>query len=141
MLNGNHSQLFGLNPVRMPVVGAPPHTATLVLSCDSESLGRNCLASHPLIESYMMSDTVTIIGVHEMDADEREIDSPTAGCRFAFFLHYLNFDLPLATSFGEIDIPKPTSIPQRLGKIKYEAATAIGVLFQNNSMDRNHSYR
>ena len=110
--------------------------------------------------SCMMSDTVTIIGVHEIEAgepvhlieievtgdadrfdfgdvtqadenvprdnwqcayDEREIYSPTAGRRFAFFLHYLNFELPLATSFGDIDIPEPTPIPERLGTIEYEA--------------------
>ncbi len=110
--------------------------------------------------SCMMSKTATIIGVHEIEADEpvhlieievtgdadqfdfgdvtqadenvsrdnwqcaydeREIDSPTAGRRFAFFLHYLNFELPLATSFGDIDIPNPTAIPERLSTIEYEA--------------------
>jgi len=34
----------------MPVAGHPPHTATLVLSYDSESLARNSLSLHPIID-------------------------------------------------------------------------------------------
>lgn len=107
-----------------------------------------------------MSNTATIIGVHEIEADEpvhlieievtgdadqfdfgdvtqadenvprenwqcaydeREIGSPTTGRRFAFFLHYLNFELPLATSFGDIDVPQPIPIPERLRTIEYYA--------------------
>ncbi len=106
-----------------------------------------------------MTNLATIVGVHEIDADEpvdlieleltgdvdsfdfaditqvmpgqprdnwqtaydeREIDSPTSNRRFVFFFHYLDLYSSLVTSFGEIAIPKPTPLPQRLGDIKYE---------------------
>lgn len=53
--------------------------------------------------------------------DEREIDSPNDSRRFAFFFHFLDFHSPLSTSFGEIPVPEPTPIPERLRRIKYEA--------------------
>ena len=53
--------------------------------------------------------------------DEREIDSPASGYRFAFFFHYLDFELPLITPFGDVAIPRPTPIPERLRTIEYEA--------------------
>ncbi|MEZ6057486.1 MAG: hypothetical protein R3C01_12360 [Planctomycetaceae bacterium] len=53
--------------------------------------------------------------------DEREIDSPKDARRFAFFFHYLDFHSPVITSFGEIPVPGPTPIPERLRRIEYEA--------------------
>lgn len=52
--------------------------------------------------------------------DEREIESPTSNRRFAFFFHYLDLNTPLITSFGEIGVPEPTPMPERLGDIEYE---------------------
>jgi hypothetical protein len=108
---------------------------------------------------FTMTDQATIVGVHEVEADEpvhlleleltgdvdsfdfanftqmiadqprdnwqtafdeREIDSPTSNRRFAFFFHYLDLNAPLITSFGEIAIPKPTTLPERLADIEYE---------------------
>lgn len=106
-----------------------------------------------------MANQATIVGVHEVDAnepvylleleltgdtdsfdfadvtqmiadqprynwqsayDEREIESPTSNRRFALFFHYLDLNAPLITSFGEIGIPKPTPLPERLADIEYE---------------------
>lgn len=52
--------------------------------------------------------------------DDREIDSPTSKRRFAFFFHYLDFRLPLLTSFGEVAIPDPSPLPERLADIEYD---------------------
>jgi hypothetical protein len=46
------------NRVSLPVVGAPPHTATLVLSYDSESLGQSSLSTHLLIALLTGADII-----------------------------------------------------------------------------------
>jgi hypothetical protein len=53
--------------------------------------------------------------------DEREIQSPTANRRFAFFFHYLDLNLPLTTSIGDLPLPHATPIPERLADIQYES--------------------
>jgi hypothetical protein len=53
--------------------------------------------------------------------DEREVQSPTANRRFAFFFHYLDLDLPLTTSLGDLPLPDATPIPERLADIRYES--------------------
>lgn len=40
--------------------------------------------------------------------------------RFVFFFHYLDFDKPMQTSFGDVPLKPPTTLPARLrGKIEY----------------------
>ena len=40
--------------------------------------------------------------------------------RLVFFFHYLDFDKPLQTPFGNVPLKKPTKLPKRLkGKIEY----------------------
>jgi hypothetical protein len=51
--------------------------------------------------------------------DERELDKNGAR-RFASFFHYLDFDAPLETPFGPIDLPAPSPIPDYLKQIRYE---------------------
>jgi hypothetical protein len=41
--------------------------------------------------------------------------------RLAFFFHYLDFEQPLLSPFGDLPIPKPTPRPSRLKMLKYEA--------------------
>ena len=40
--------------------------------------------------------------------------------RFAFFFHYLSFDRPLRTPFGDVAVPVVTKRPSRLKFLKYE---------------------
>jgi hypothetical protein len=40
--------------------------------------------------------------------------------RLVFFFHYLDFDEPLLTPFGDIELPKPKRKPRRLGFVRYE---------------------
>ena len=52
------------------------------------------------------------------------MDSPTDTSdftRFAFFLHFIDFDKPLLTQFGEMELSNPEKIPSRISSIiKYE---------------------
>ena len=77
------------------------------------------------VDSFDFSDITQEIPGQSQDNwqcayDDREIDSPTSNRRFAFFFHYLDTRLPLLTSFGEIEIPKPSPMPARLANIEYD---------------------
>lgn len=51
------------------------------------------------------------------------MDIPTneSKTRMAFFFHYLDFNRPLKTQFGQIKLTNPTVMPERLRRIiKYE---------------------
>ncbi len=39
--------------------------------------------------------------------------------RLAFFFHYLDFERPLRTPFGEVKLPAESELPQRLSMIEY----------------------
>ena len=51
--------------------------------------------------------------------DEQEIESPNGNKRVVFFFHYLNLDIPLSTSLGELDVPSPSPLPNHLKRIEY----------------------
>ena len=55
--------------------------------------------------------------------DEKDVrNGEHEAVRFFFFFHYLDFDKPILTPFGDVPIPvsKPTKKPKRLeGKIEY----------------------
>ena len=40
--------------------------------------------------------------------------------RIAFFFHYLDLGLKLRTPFGDVPLPRPTRMPDRLKIVKYE---------------------
>ncbi len=40
--------------------------------------------------------------------------------RMAFFFHYLDFERPLLTPFGPVQLPRATELPERLSIIRYE---------------------
>lgn len=40
--------------------------------------------------------------------------------RLAFFFHFIDFNKPLKTPFGDVEIPKETTMPTRLSVIEYE---------------------
>ncbi len=40
--------------------------------------------------------------------------------RVAFFMHYLDWQHPLKTPFGDIPLPKPVARPKRLRAVRYE---------------------
>jgi hypothetical protein len=44
----------------MPVAGHPPHTAALVLSYDSESLARNRLSLHKILDPLPSPDIIQL---------------------------------------------------------------------------------
>ena len=49
-------------------------------------------------------------------------DSPPAQTKFrvVFFFHHLKLSLPLKTALGDIDLPAPSAMPERLEYIQYE---------------------
>ena len=62
-------------------------------------------------EHYLNVDGTAVIGRF----GEVPIDAPST--RLAFFLYFVNFDKPILTQFGKIQLPKETPIPNRLEKI------------------------
>lgn len=77
------------------------------------------------IDSFDFADVTQLIADQprenwQVAYDEREVETPTSNRRFAFFFHCLDLNAPLITSFGEVLIPKPTPVPERLGDIIYE---------------------
>jgi hypothetical protein len=42
--------------------------------------------------------------------------------RLAFFFHYLDFERPLRTPFGEVQLPAESELPERLSMLEYEPA-------------------
>ncbi|TAI46952.1 hypothetical protein [Flagellimonas allohymeniacidonis] len=66
----------------------------------------------PWDEKFLNFDGTMIIG------DWMDTPKDTSNfTRLAFFLHFLNFEKPLLTQFGEIDLIKPVILPDRLRSI------------------------
>jgi hypothetical protein len=40
--------------------------------------------------------------------------------RLAFFFHYLDFERPLRTPFGDVQLPAESDLPERLSMMEYE---------------------
>ena len=79
---------------------------------DRATLGPNDQVAYD--EVFLSEDGREIIG-HEFS----EIESRNV--RLAFFLHYFDAGKPILTSFGPVNPPKPSPMPQRLANlIKYE---------------------
>ena len=77
------------------------------------------------VDAFDFADVTQMIADEPRDNwqsayDEREVPSPSSKRRFAFFFHYLDLNTPLITSFGELGIPEPTPVPERLADIEYE---------------------
>lgn len=49
-----------------------------------------------------------------------ETDIWTGDVRLVFFFHFLNLSRPLKTPFGDVSLPQPTAMPERLSTIRYE---------------------
>jgi len=49
--------------------------------------------------------------------DERPLDDEHS--RWAFFFHYLDFSKLLLTPIGPVELPTPTTLPERLQHIEY----------------------
>ena len=45
--------------------------------------------------------------------DEQPSPGDATGSRWVFFFHCLVFELPLLTSFGPVELPEPTPLPDR----------------------------
>jgi hypothetical protein len=52
--------------------------------------------------------------------DDRLVAQRGETSTYAFFFHFLEFNLPLLTSWGPIEIPSPTPTPRHLANIIYE---------------------
>ena len=70
----------------------------------------------PWDEKYLNAEGTEITG------DWLEVPKDTTETtRLAFFLHFIDFDNPLTTPFGEIDLKQPEPMPNRLSSIiEYE---------------------
>lgn len=54
--------------------------------------------------------------------DERTLGKAANGKeRAAFFFHYLELDRPLESAYGQLMLPPPTSVPDHLRFMSYEA--------------------
>ena len=62
-------------------------------------------------EHYLNVDGTEVIGGFG------EVPIDVAFTRLAFFLYFVNFDKPLLTQFGKIQLPKETPMPNRLETI------------------------
>ena len=51
--------------------------------------------------------------------DEQQVGSDPKD--WAFYFHFLEIGLPLSTPAGDMDLPKPSPIPEHLASIRYEA--------------------
>lgn len=70
----------------------------------------------PWDEKFLNEDGTKITGDWMTSPDEKSDFT-----RFAFFLHNIDFDKPLLTPFGEVEILHPIKIPIRISSIiKYE---------------------
>jgi hypothetical protein len=57
----------------------------------------------------------------EREIDERSLSYEYEGdVRLAFFLHLIDFERPLLTPFGDVSLPPPTDVPERLAWLEYE---------------------
>lgn len=61
------------------------------------------------METYLSNDGLSVISEDEQPAGDF--------LRIVFFIHYLDFTLPLQTSYGMVEVPRPSAMPSRLGKI------------------------
>ena len=61
------------------------------------------------METYLSADGTSIIS---------EYDRPPGDfLRVAFFLHFFDAAKQLMTSYGEVSVPQPTAMPERLSRI------------------------
>jgi hypothetical protein len=66
-------------------------------------------------EYYLNESGMEVVGRF----DNVPIDTPTT--HLTFFLYFVNFDKPLSTQFGGIQLPEESPMPERLRKIiKFE---------------------
>ena len=70
----------------------------------------------PWMEHYLNREGTELIAeVFDLPADD------VAPTRLAFFLHFVAFERPLITPFGEVELPESGPMPGRLvGKIEFE---------------------
>lgn len=63
-------------------------------------------------EQYLNLDGNTVI----VSTWDKPLGGPPV-TRVAFFLHFVNFSLPMLTPFGPVGLPQPTPIPDRLAAL------------------------
>ena len=73
----------------------------------------------PFEEHYISDDGEEILGDYRYEWDNPEVLK--GNFRLAFLMHYLEFDKPLKTQFGDVNLPEPTPTPKRLKSIKYQS--------------------
>jgi hypothetical protein len=70
----------------------------------------------PWDEKYLNEEGDEVIG------EFFDVPKGTDTTRLAFFFHHLNLNTPLLTPYGQLDLPKPTKMPDRLVDIiEYES--------------------
>jgi len=69
----------------------------------------------PWLEHYL-----TEAGTAPVDPDEPHLQPPCSSVRIAFFVHYLDVNLPLQTPAGPISLPAESPRPARLAFVEYE---------------------
>ena len=69
----------------------------------------------PWDEKYLNAPGDNVIG------EFMDIPANESKTRVVFFFHYLDFSKPLKTQFGQVELIKPTIMPERIKKlVKYE---------------------
>lgn len=71
----------------------------------------------PFEEHFISEDGSEILGDYSYGWDNPNIFK--TDFRIAFLMHYLDFEKPLKTQYGDVTLPQPTPKPSRLKSIKY----------------------
>ena len=105
---------------KVRVIGAyqvPNHPDVHLIELDAESP-----PSTVDVGAFGQADPALKPDSWQVAYDERFLDSPeSTRSRLIFFLHFVRFDRPLKTPFGDAALPTPTPMPPRLASIvRYE---------------------
>jgi hypothetical protein len=70
------------------------------------------------LEHILSTDGTKILAREAEVSSKRELFR--GDLRVMFFIHYLDPGRSLITPFGEVDLPRPTPLPERLSIVEYE---------------------
>ena len=76
----------------------------------------------PYMDQFLNKDGTEIIG----DVMYHGNDYPNlwvGDVRFAFFIYFLDFEKPLQTPFGPVNLSKPSKMPKRLKMVEFIPST------------------
>ena len=117
-------EVVGLYPIEAP---EPCHLIELIVRADAFDVGRITQEEPGVPENnWQVAWDAKILDAsgETVVADTWSLPEPDlipAGeTRFAFFFHHLDISRPLLTPLGDIQLPEPSALPDRLRVVAYE---------------------